>query len=67
MEKPSEVPPLVSDPQYAGLFVATASFKDNHVLASGKNAAQVRDEAVKQGIKTPVVFFVPDNDMVHIY
>ena len=52
---------------YCGKYVATRSFLSKKVEASGANAEKVYNKAIKNGIKNPVVFFVPEKDMVHIY
>lgn len=42
-------------------------FNDHTVIADGVNPQEVYDKAVKNGIKNPVVIFVPIKDMVQIY
>ena len=58
---------ISSGKKYAGKFVATRSFNDKKVIASGKNPSDVRKEAIDQGHKSPVVFFVPSKNAIHIY
>jgi len=59
---------LVNDSEkYGGLFVATKSFLDKDVVTSGSDLVEVYNEAKKKGIENPVVFFVPEKGMVHIY
>ena len=53
--------------EYAGKYVATCSFNDSTVVASGKSPGAVRERAVRGGAKNPVVFFVPKKNSVHIY
>jgi hypothetical protein len=43
------------------------SLKDKKVLSSGADPAKVFSEAKSKGAKDPVVFYVPEKDMVHIY
>jgi len=59
---------LIDDGEkYGGKYIAIKSFKDRKVITYGKDAAKVYDEALKKGIKIPVVFFVPKKGMVRIY
>lgn len=53
--------------KYAGKFVATSSFNDKKVVASGKNPCDVRKQAIDKGHTSPVVFFVPSKNTIHIY
>ena len=52
---------------YAGKYVATNSFNDRKVVASGKDPCAVRQKAIKKGHISPVVFFVPCKNTIHIY
>lgn len=59
---------LVNDiDRYGGKYVATKSFKDNDVLTSGDDPVKVYNEARSKGIDEPVVFYVPEKDVVYIY
>jgi Family of unknown function (DUF5678) len=63
---PSNV--LVKDGEkYSGKYVATRSFKDKAAVCSGKDLVDVLNRAKAKGVKDPVVFYVPEKDMVHIY
>jgi len=53
--------------KYSGKYVATRSFKDKKVLSSGNDPMKVFNMAKKKGAKDPVIFYVPEKDMVHIY
>jgi len=53
--------------KYGGMYVATKSFKNKRVVASGTDIVKVHKEAQEKGIKEPVVFYVPKKGMVHIY
>lgn len=44
---------------YSGKFVATKSFNDKEVVASGRKASSVIRKAKKKGYDSPVIFFVP--------
>ena len=52
--------------RYRGKFVATSSFNDKKVIASGVDPEKVIKKAEKQ-CASPVVFFVPKKNTVHIY
>ena len=52
---------------YDGKYVATRSFIDKDVVCSGDDAVQVYNEAQKAGVKDPVVFYIPEKEMIHIY
>jgi hypothetical protein len=53
--------------KYVGKYVATRSFKDKIVICSGKSIKAVFFAAKKKGTKDPVVFYVPEKHMAHIY
>lgn len=53
--------------KYSGNYVATKSFSDRAVINYGKDLSSVYNEAVKRGIVNPVVFYVPEKNMVQIY
>lgn len=53
--------------KYGGQYVATRSFKDSTVVAHGTDFIRVHSQAKEKGIENPVVFYVPQKDMVHIY
>ena len=53
--------------KYEGKYVATKSFHHFDVIASGNDPADVLSQVRKTGIKNPVVFFVPESNMIHIY
>ena len=52
---------------YAGKYVATNSFNDKKVVTSGKDPGVVRQKAISKGHASPVVFFVPCKNTIHIY
>jgi CO dehydrogenase/acetyl-CoA synthase beta subunit len=53
--------------KYSGNYVAIKSFSDRVVINYGKDLHDVYKKAVSCGITDPVVFYVPEKDMVHIY
>jgi len=58
---------LVTDDKYDGKFVALRSLVDREVVASGDDPVEVMDAAKRQGVESPVVFHVPDDDMTFVY
>ena len=53
--------------KYRGQYVATKSFKDKKVVSHGSDPNRVFNEAKEKGVKAPVVFYIPEKDMVQIY
>jgi hypothetical protein len=53
--------------KYAGNYVATTSFQDKDPICFGRGLLDVYREAVKMGVKNPVVFYVPEKDVAHLY
>ena len=59
---------LVQDSEsYSGQYVATKSFTDKEVVSHGNDPVQVSGEAKEKGIDDPVVFYIPNKDVVQIY
>ena len=58
---------LVKDKKYRGKYVAMNSFSDGKVVASGKEPAEVFQRAENKGVKSPVIVFVPEKNLTHIY
>lgn len=53
--------------QYGGQYVAVKSFSEREVISHGKEPAGVLKEASDKGFHDPVLLFIPENGMVHIY
>ncbi len=62
-----EVVLLKNAERYAGKYVAKKTFRDEGVVSSGDDPVRVYDDAIKQGVDDPVIFYVPKKDVVHIY
>jgi len=58
---------LVNSDKYDGQYVAMVSAEDNTIVGSGTTPEEALNEAKKEGIETPFLFYVPDKDLVHIY
>ena len=52
--------------KYRGKFVATSSFNDKDVIAFGNDPQKVIERAEKK-CDSPVMFFVPKENAIHIY
>lgn len=52
---------------YDGKYVAIRSFTDKEVICSGEDPVQVFKCAKEVGVIEPVVFYVPEKKLVHIY
>ena len=53
--------------QYSGQYVAIKSFACRKVVSSGTDVITVKKEAQDKGCLDPVVFYVPEKEMVHVY
>lgn len=53
--------------KYIGQYVAVRSFSDRTVVSHGSNPSKVLNEAAKIGVKSAVLVFIPQNNMVHVY
>ena len=58
---------LVSDERLAGQYVAMRSLAQREVIASGRSPARVLLAARRKGIASPLVFFVPKEDLACLY
>lgn len=53
--------------KYIDEYVTVESFSSNKVVTHGKNLIDVVNRAKKMGIKEPVLIYVPDPKILHIY
>jgi hypothetical protein len=58
---------LIAEKGYEGKYVALRSVSDRTVVASGNDPETVMQEARKQGMTNPVIFFVPSHDITLVY
>ena len=58
---------LVTTTEYNGLYVAVKSFDDNTVVGVGDTPEQALQDAERKGYKEPVIIYIPEEDVVHIY
>lgn len=58
---------IVTDKRYEGKFVALRSLADTTVIAYGDDPSEVSSLAAEKGIQEPVIFFVPESDVICAY
>ena len=58
---------LVSTQKYRERYVALESFGSSKVVASGRDPSTVLRTALKKGIESPVILFIPKKDAVQVY
>lgn len=58
---------LVNSNKYDGQYVAMVSADDNTIVGSGNTPEEAINEARKKGIQNPLLLYVPDKNLVHIY
>lgn len=58
---------LVKTDKYNGQYVAMKSFDDHTIVGSGKDPKTALKKAASKGVKDPVLVYIPEKEMVHIY
>ncbi|MDI6777046.1 MAG: DUF5678 domain-containing protein [Syntrophales bacterium] len=58
---------LVTTDEYNGRYVAMKSFDDSTVVGVGDDPEKALKDAEVKGFKDPVVLYIPEEDVVHIY
>ncbi|MFH1245680.1 MAG: DUF5678 domain-containing protein [Candidatus Omnitrophota bacterium] len=58
---------LVNSDKYNGQYVAIKSVTDNTIIGSGNTPEEALNAALKRGIKSPFLLYVPVEGLVHIY
>ncbi|MEM3036099.1 MAG: DUF5678 domain-containing protein [Thermoplasmata archaeon] len=58
---------LVTTNDYNGLYVAMKSFDDNTIVGVGDIPEKALEDAEMKGFKNPVILYIPEEDVVHIY
>lgn len=58
---------LINTDKYNGLYVAMKSFDDHHVIGSGTDPSRALSDAEKKGFKDPVIIYIPEAGIIHIY
>ena len=60
-------PILVGSSEYPGFYIARPSLRSEQIVAHGKDAGQVRRDAIEKGFKDPVVVFNPPENTICLY
>jgi len=58
---------LVTTDEYNGRYVAMKSFVNNTIVGVGDNPEEALKDAKAKGFKDPVLLYIPEKDLVHIY
>ena len=58
---------LVNSDKYAGQYIAMVSAEDNTIVCSGILPEEALNEARKQNVQAPILFYVPEKEVVYIY
>jgi len=58
---------LVTTNEYNGRYVAMKSFEDHTVVGVGDDPETAIQAALTKGYKEPVLLYIPEKEMVHIY
>jgi hypothetical protein len=58
---------LVKTDKFNGRYVAMKSFSDNTIVGVGDDPEKALEDAKGKGFKDPVLLYIPEQDIVHIY
>jgi len=58
---------LIATDEFNGRYVAMKGFDDNTIVWVGDNPASALKEAEAKGVRNPVLLYIPEEDIVHIY
>ena len=58
---------LVTTDKFNGSYVAMKSFDDNTIVGVGEDPGKALKDAETKGFKNPVLLYIPEKDLVHIY
>lgn len=58
---------LVTTDEFNGRYVAMKSFEDNAIVGVGDDPEKALKEAEAKGFKNPVLLYIPEKELVHIY
>jgi hypothetical protein len=58
---------LVTTDEFNGLYVAMRSIDDNTIVGVSEDPEKALKEAEAKGFKDPVILYIPEKDLVHIY
>jgi hypothetical protein len=58
---------LVTTDEFNGRYVAMKSFDDSTIVGVGDDPEKALNDAEAKGFKNPVLLYIPEKDIVHIY
>ena len=58
---------LINSEKYNWRYVAMKSFEDHTIIGSGEDPESALKEAAAKGYESPVLLYVPEKEVVHIY
>jgi hypothetical protein len=58
---------LVTTDEFNGRYVAMKSVDDNTIVGVGEDPEKALKDAEANGFKSPVLLYIPEKDLVHIY
>ena len=58
---------LVTTDEFNGRYVAMKSFNDNTIVGVGDDPEEALRDAEAKGFKNPILLYIPEKDIVHIY
>ncbi len=58
---------LVTTEEFNGRYVAMKNFDDSTIVGVGDDPENALKDAESKGYKNPVLLYIPDKDLVHIY
>jgi len=58
---------LVTTDEFNGRYVAMKSVDDNTIVGVGTDPESALREAEGKGYKNPILLYIPEKDLVHIY
>ena len=58
---------LVTTDKFNGRYFAMKSFDDNTLVGVGEDPEKALKDAETKGFKNPVLLYIPEKDLVHIY
>lgn len=58
---------LVTTDEFNGRYVAMKNFDDNTIVGVGDDPEEALRDAEAKGFKNPILLYIPEKDIVHIY
>jgi hypothetical protein len=58
---------LVTTDEFNGRYVALKSVDDSTIVGIGEDPEKALKDAEAKGFKNPVILYVPEKDLAHIY